>query len=588
MNGYPWSYIVRWMNATDRQALAQRWAPQGQGDAAHLAEALANPERIARSVKEADARALRLLSLIWLAGGQASWESVQRLHPEVLSALVPCAQAGLLVQLRVDYYHQVLAIPDEVQNVVARLVMEPRMRAFGEGKTDLSRVSAWPWASDLFRFISHLRWQGGPLTQQGELYKRTKTQIMQGLWPQQALPPDERLTVLLTFADWARLIRIDRLQRQIDVTTEAPDFFRRPPAERETLWQQHWEDVQVPSVTLGPVLWQCFLLLPPGTGVSMEHLISLLAESDLISLPRIRSSVASFITLAERHGWLHADGDLWYLSARSTREQSGPSEAVVQPTGEVIVPVETPLAVLWEAETVLSLKKADVIWTYRFDTDALERALMAGLTPEQAISRLKNLSRVELPENIVAEIHDGWRKASRARVLEATVVWGHTREMTDVLAETLGPLVLERLSDQVLVVSLADGLPAVERLRRQGYLVRSRVESPGRPMSRSLVEPFDNEYRYRPQIQASLPGGGTMLPGGASGPNDITVMIQEAMSRGGSLHLEVVPVGQSHSIPLVITPVNLQGGYVTGISVSEGHQPVVLHLQQISRAWRVS
>lgn len=588
MNGHRWFYIVRWMNAADRQALAQRWAPDVQADAALVAEALADPERIAQAVKSADAKGLRLLSLIWLAGGQASWESVQRLHPEVLSALVPLAQAGLLVQLRVDYYHQVLAIPDEVQNVMARIIMEPRVRAFAAGATDSPPVSTWPWAADLFRLLSHLRWHGGPLTQQGELYKRTKTQIMQGFWPQHALPPDERLPVLLTFSDWARLVRIDRLQREIEVTTEAPHFFAQTPAEREQLWQQHWQEVLVPSVTLGPVLWQCFLLLPAGTGVSAEHLVTLLSESDLISGPRIRSSVASFLMLAERHGWLREDGDLWYRAAREAPASSGSSQAVVQPTGEVIVPVETPPAVLWEAETVLSLKKADVVWTYRFDTDALERALVAGLKPEEAILRLANLSRVDLPDNIVAEIHDGWRRASRARVLEAAVIWGHNREMTDVLAKSLGHLVMERLSDQVLVVSLADGPQAVERLRRQGYLARSTMESPGRPASHALVEPFDNEYRYRPQIQASLPGGGTILPGGASGSHELTAMIQEAMAHGGSLHLEVTPMGQSHPISLVVTPVTLQGGYLTGISVSEGHQPVVLHLQQISRAWRVS
>lgn len=592
MLGYEWAYLAKSLPPAERADLAKRFGLSADPEA--LAQALAQRQHVQTALAHLSRNARDLAQRLWFAGGQATVESIFQL-PGSLSHVIPeLAQAGLLVQLRIDYYHQVYALPIETQaGMVAPLIVPLLAAHAADGqRPDAVPAPASPiWMTDLLRLLSHLRWSGGPLTQQGELYKRVRNQIAATFWPQHPIAPDQRLNQLLEFATWAQLVQADHLRHRLDVTTEAERFWKQTPGERWQRWIQFWLEAKLPALPLAHVVWDSLVYSPKSGRLAVSGLTALLSGTGLIAESRARHIVSAALDMGQAYGWVEtSDKTAWVApSALGAIFQKvaphEPTRAVVQPTGEAIVPVETPPALVWQAEETLSLKKADVVWTYQLDANALERAINIPLSQAEALERLSALSRAPLPDNVLTEIADGFHRASQVRVLEAMVVWTKTPALADILAQSLGPMIVERLADTVLTVSTDDSQAVVDRLKHAGYVVRSTPERVGDPGPYALVTPLELHYPYRSHLSVSLPGlvpdpKFTNLP-------EITRRLQDAIRAAETLRIQYVSQGQTTSTEVGLLPLAIQDGMLGGIALKD-HRPIRIPVKQIVQVWKIS
>lgn len=590
--GYEWSYLAKSLPSAERTDLAKRFGLSPDPEV--LAQALAQRQHVQTTLSHLSDNARDLAQRLWFAGGQATVESVFQLPGALHHAVPELARAGLLVQLRIDYYHQVYALPIETQAGMVGPLIVPLLTAHatdGQRPDVVVAPSSPVWMTDLLRLLSHIRWSGGPLTQQGELYKRVRNQIVATFWPQHPIAPDQRLNQLLEFSTWAQLVQADHLRRRLDVTTEAERFWDGTPGDRWQRWTQFWLEAKLPSLPLAHVVWDSLVYSPKSGRLAISGLATLLSNTGLVAEGRARNIVSAALDMGQAYGWIEVSGKaagVAPLALGAIYRKIAPSEstrAVIQPTGEAIVPVETPPALVWHAEETLSLKKADVVWTYQFDPHALERAVNIPISQTGALERLSALSRAPLPANVVAEIADGFSRASRVRVLEAVVVWAETPELTDILVQSLGPMVVERLADKVLTVSADDSQAVVDRLKHAGYAVRSAPERVGEPGSYALVEPIELHYPYRSHILVSLPG---LAPDPKfSNLPDITRRLQDAIRAAETLRIQYVSQGQNTSTEVGLLPLAIQDGMLGGIALND-HRPVRIPVKQIVHVWKIS
>ena len=593
MMGWSWHRLARMMSAQDRQVLASRVGLQP--DAERLAEGLTDEAAIVERLHTLSPEARDLAIRCCLVGGQAPMEALMRLPPALQPAVSQLSQKGLAVELRVDYYNHVLAIPLEVATLVFRELVMDRLAGVvrGDGREAGVLPAAPTWATDLFRLLSHVRWQGAPLTQQGELFKRVKTQLTSTFWPESRQNPDDRYDTLLSFAEWARLVNVDRLARRIDVTTRAPEFWADSLESRWHLWFEYWQGYILSRVPYGHVIWDVLASTPDFRLVNLDALAEQMATTGLVSLMRARHGAEETVRQGARLGWLEFSRDR--MSAGLTEagrsfqvrryEPLSESRAVVQPTGDVIVPVETPPSLLWEAEAALSLTKSGVVWTYRVDAAALDRALTEHLAPQEVLERLGALSRTELPGNVVTEIQETWRKMGQVRLLTGTVAWFNNPAQADATAKALGDLVVERLGATVLVVRTDDADAALRRIQKLGYPVRPRPEHPDEEVRR-VVEPDETEYFARPQVQVYLPS----VPQGraTAHPAEIQLSLMQALQAHETVRVSYRPAGWEQAIHATVYPVSVHGGVLHGVLQDESRQSFQIPLAQITEVWRYS
>jgi hypothetical protein len=589
VTGYTFGQILRLLPPPDRQQLATRFGVAADPDA--LAEALV--EQTAERIQLLSPTARDLLRRLWLAGGQAAMDLLFRTEPALHGAVGELARDALAVELRVDYYHHVLALPLEVQQAAFEPLIAPVLTRIATGKRPEATTvpAAPPWVTDLFRLLSALRWYAGPLTQQGELYKRVRTAIERTFWPDPTRSPEERDRLLLGFAEWAGLVNVNRLTRQIEVTTLAEEFWQGSPRARWERWFEYFVREALGRIPFGQVAWDLLTGSPGGQALAADGMVELIASSGFVTPMRARHAVQATAQAGAEMGFVIRSGRDVGLSATGLAWLDGrvadvePSRAVVQPTGEVIVPVETPLDVVWQAESALTLAKADVVWTYRLDHEAVDRALSQGLTADDVLARLQALSRTPLPDNVGSEIQDMWRKVGRVRVLDTTVIWTESAQLARTLGDHLKDLVRERLGDSVLVLGPVDGDAAIKRLQKLGYLVRSRPERPGEWTTR-LAEPVSVDYRYRPQVQASLPA--PAVPQSARDPGGIGDALVAALRRHQTVRVAYRPAGRSEPVHATIYPVAVHSGILFGVLQDDTRQSFQVPLGQIVEVWRLA
>lgn len=82
----------------------------------------------------------------------------------------------------------------------------------------------------------------------------------------------------------------------------------------------------------------------------------------------------------------------------------GPDTAYVQPNFEILVPRSASWAVRWELGQFAVLEQQDQMLKYRLDKTYLMNALKRGMSAEEVINLLTNLSPYPLPENLVITI----------------------------------------------------------------------------------------------------------------------------------------------------------------------------------------
>jgi hypothetical protein len=507
MLGYTWDTLVPLLAPDDRTTLAKA---MGVRDVADLVPRLGDSARIRAALKRLPRPQQTLLKRIWLAGGQVGLDHLYRTDRPDPAVLASLAENGLLVQLRLDYYHHVYALPLEIQQQVAHLLVVPDVAPSGP-PVPLAPAPAMPvWSRDLFRLVSHCRWNHVPLTQQGEIYKRVQQQMAATLWPDHPVPAPLRLLFLVSFADWAGLLRIDPMRGSVQATTEAERFWRLPPGDRWARYLQYWLESVLGAVQWGSVVWDLLIAAGPR-GLPPERLTTYLAENTGFPAARVRAAVnevthlgltAGLIAQTRKH--LAVAPDAYAAWAQAVADEEPPS-AVIQPTGDILVSAETAPGGLWEAESAAALHRADITWVYRFNRTALERAVTLGLRPADVVARLEAIARTPMPDNVRTEIEDAFRRAGRVQLASGTVVWTADETTAALIGQALADLSPLALAPGVFLLREDQGTATAQRLYKMGYALKASVDRYGTSAQYQLAEPLPSDQPYQPQVQAHLP-----------------------------------------------------------------------------------
>lgn len=558
-----WRQWARHLSAADRSRLADA-----------LGEGTTEPQTLVRVLTESDHLAGRLSALspaaadilwqVWAAGGHLPVEGLSR-SAGTGPALEQLADLGLLVQTTHNYYSQSYAYPAEAHAGIRDRIAAPRIaeRSVASPAPAVEPLPANPlWLTDLFRVLSHIRWQGARLTQQGVLYKRWDQSAMQ-LLTGDGRPGPERLASAINLASFLRLIAADPARITLHATAAAPAFFAESPERR---WQEWASFIQhaLAAMALGPQVLDSLDTLPPGRALAAEHLADIAAAHR--QQPAVRSHyvelVRSVFHAGAAWGWLTVNQGRAQLSgiARALRagqfEPEAPPRAIMEPTGDVMVPKETPLALLWEAEAVLTLQRADVVWIYRCDTAARERAHDFDLTADDILGRIAALLTTTLPENVADDIRDGFHRNLAVRVLNAAVVTVRDPAAIPALKRALGPLVIEQLGDRVLLAAPGTGPKLLSRIQKAGLTSRKAVEEAGSEMVAGDLMPTPPPAPAPPRTtqQVALPSG--------SAAQLVELVVRGAWGTGQPVRLHYrdgrAPSGPNATIQLVVHQLDRQ------------------------------
>lgn len=511
-----WRQWARHASAEDRARLADAVGERST-DPQLLASQLSRPEYLAEHIRRLSPEAADVLWQLWIAGGRTPVEAVVRTE-FTGPALKHLADVGLVAQLTHNYYTQSYAYPAEAHPFVRRFIAVPRLaqRAVAGSGPAVGPLPPNPvWLTDVFRVLSQVRWHGARLTQQAVLYKRWEQTAQALLTGEHPSSREARLTTALQFASHAGLLAADPAQAGLHVTTDAPEFFAAPPALR---WQR-WRDFvihQLNALPFGALILDSLAALPPDQSLTVRDWV------ELAGAGRSATVQEHFLHLATATlnrglalGWLVEQDGHVQVSAEARALDSGqfapeaPARAIMEPTGDVMVPKETPLGRLWAAEEVLTLHRADVVWIYRCDTAARERAHDYAISADEILARIQALLTTELPDNVAQDIRDGYHRNLAVRVLNASVVTVRDPAALPALKKVLGPLVVEQLGDRVLLAAPGAGQKLLSRIKKAGLTSRNDVEEAGTELVVGDLVPRAPRSPAPPRgpYQVALPSG---------------------------------------------------------------------------------
>ncbi len=584
MTGYPWSSLLPILPEPDRKYLAEALAvPEHE-----LGPVLSDEVRIEKALEGLDTDARQLLERLWLSGGQMSPDQLFRQGAtNALGVFATLARQGLVVQLRLDYYHQIYALPLEAYGPVFRAVVMPhlpldwaRLRNHEESPAPAMPV----WARDLFRLISHCRWNNASLTQQGEIYKRVKQQIAQTLWPDHARDPLERLDYLVRFGSWAQLLRLDVVRGSMRPTEEAEAFWETHPSERWDTYLDYWVQVMLPAMQLGGVVWDLLTVAGP-VGYAPDALARVLIRSSLLSQGRARSIVDQVADFGSRAGLIERTRDRVFLTPEARGalngrfEDDGEPSGVIEATGDILIQAESPPGPLFQAEAVMALHRADVSWTYRFDRVALERAVSLGIEVSEARRRVLAVARTDLPQNVDAEMEDAFRQAGRVRVVTGTVIFARDPRAEAQATELLAGLDLTPIRPGVWLAERDAGQEAAQRLYKRGLALRPTVDQHGSRDRYGLLEAGEPERPYHPQVAASIPRTAPL-----ASSDSPRAFLEMAAQAGMAVNMQYQADARTVQV-MRARAIQILNGFVLGLDTYT-NAPLMLELSKVIRVWQ--
>lgn len=586
-DGQGWKQWARRLSAEERARLADASGAPSVNPAT-LAGWLSSDDYLRRAIADLSPQAQDLLFEVWSAGGMLGLEHTTRWTDAMRGEAAGLGTRGLLVQLTIDYYRQAYAFPVEARRWITELIVAPRLVKRARrvpAAADVTLPANPVWLTDLFRCVSHARWLGAPLTQQGQLHKRWERAVHPLLWPEHPLAPEFRLNIAIGFALAAQLLTDPPGAAELVVTNNAPKFFSAPVSERWADWWRYFE-LHLISLPLGRDVVDCLWALPADRAVTAKDLASFLNAQRGQPPRQVVEGVDQVLRAGSVLGWVELDSQgLARLSANARALRAGrfapeqPAHAIMEPTGDVMVPVETPLGELWAAEEVLSLQRSDVVWTYRCDTAARERAHERDLSSDDVVQRIQSLLATPMPDNVAVDIQDQFRHHLSVRVIEATVVTAGDATALPELKKILAPWVVEQLGERALLLAPGSGAKALARIKRAGLTSRHQVERAGQAVEAGgIATPRPVSEPIQPQWQVKLPAAeGQLAP----------LVLRSALGTGRAVRLHcrpgAAPAARGDSLDLVVHHLDAQTVHGIRVDVSPP-QWITLRLDAIDQA----
>lgn len=453
-----------------------------------LERRLSDQSYIAKTVRRLSTDERQLLAHWLMRGGLSALDDLQPARA-FGSLVAKLARAGLAYLLRSDYYRPLFTLAAEATTPLWEAVnpaQKARLAAPERSPRQAQSITEWsPFFHDVFQLVAAADRQPIQVTQQHYVYKRVQTKLMQWLWEKgNGERQHYRFAIALQFAQVYGLLALDPDLRELVPNSEGERYWEKPFEERVQDWFQF--AASIPSHQhLTPVLIWVAAGLEPDQWLDFSQLEQFLRQhkvrpEHLRQLPEVvaRLSAAGIWEERARLGRLTDEA---YAAWHGRWERPRPSAAIVQPTGEVLVPPETPFRERWLWNRLANPLRSDRVWVLQIDRAAIERALDFGYDQARYLAAVAKLCRTELASNLVANIQDWFRQMDRHRWIEALLLHSNSPEDSQAVERHLKDLVVRRLSERDLILRHDASAQATERLRRAGIFIRDKVELPSLP-----------------------------------------------------------------------------------------------------------
>ncbi len=354
-------------------------------------------------------------------------------------------------------------------------------------------------------FLSYLRKNEVKLTQSGNMFKKSQTEIS-ALIEEEAAPLDEalfpvryppRLAFLLYFGKSKSLV--EERGGALVLGQKAYPWIEAPyESWRQDLFDYWRQTFIAQDSDLQTLLW-IVMMAPKDNILSLE---SLLAEMDTLSTShsshglnlRVERSLVDFL---EYLGGLEVASSINGLFIRPTDmgrvmfnpgaswpDETFDESVYVQANFEVLVPCSVGPRVIWAIDAFAELLKSDQMMVFKLTRNSVYRALVLSYTPETIKAFLESHCKSPVPQNVSYSISHWGTSYGRLEFEEAILLKCDTAELADELLLSprirphlqgkVGPrhLVVNRTSYDQLIAALADEgyMPKVDgssRVRRE-------------------------------------------------------------------------------------------------------------------------
>ncbi len=323
----------------------------------------------------------------------------------------------------------------------------------------------------LFHLLSQARKEPLPMTNQGQVYRRSLNKV------KKLLSDDVSYDSLEAFAHVAYYHHL--LQRGKGHTLEASldieNFLSRGVGEiLSRILQyalQHGLPFQVITLTMAT-------LLEPDQWLDLPNLVQW-AKNHRIPAAYDAYSLSYYLTnMADLGIWESRDRNLWRLTSpyyygwiKGQLEALSEKTLIIEPTGDVLAPPDTALSILWDIDGMAEIKKYDQMRVYHISRHSITTAVLDGWDAEMYVHRLENMARVPVPSNLKHNIYDWFRQLSRHHLIRATVLHSAVAEDSSQAERILGRRVIQRLSPTDLIVDHNDVKTLVRTLEKSGIPV---------------------------------------------------------------------------------------------------------------------
>lgn len=223
-----------------------------------------------------------------------------------------------------------------------------------------------------------------------------------------------------------------------------------------------------------------------------------------------------------RLGWIDlgtsSRGICWRWTPFAPAVCRGKAEeiGVVQPDFDVLIPPFFPLDRRWELARFADYVGGDNLSVYRIHAGSVERARERGMTEEEMIGLLEELTGGRVPDNVTIGIRQWCRRVGRIVLRHVLLVEAEDEELIGELERfpELEEMILERIGPRVLIADKNREEELRDRLKQLGFPPRKEGKkswkpkeglSDGRWWDVPAADGYTVENRY-PELSEAVPG----------------------------------------------------------------------------------
>ncbi|PSR20950.1 MAG: hypothetical protein C7B45_12700 [Sulfobacillus acidophilus] len=527
--------VLSSLSDNERVALGEKFGVD-TNDSRTLRQIMLEPNRIARLVQQLSADGVAALKSWVLERG--TWRNPPRRGP-IGNGIRELAQAGYVFEAYLGPHHSLPFLPWDLMPLVTPQLWEIPWAQLADGDAERSEAPAALWSPfiyDIFQILSYTRRDPLLLTTQHTVYRRYKAKLEALLWKRPHVPPEIVVDYLLTIMEQLALFSVYDEPYRLEVSKYADEFLSQSP---EALFETIFEFVFEP----GRLVWPSLLSVSLAKNVAPEqslNIAQLVQWMDSVGVSGannqyyLNQAITDLLVfdIFELTGPQSARLSAWaYGALQRTFEQPTPQSALIQPTGEILVPPTTPLSERWAIDDLASRVKLDRVSTYRLDQDSVRRGLERGWTSEDHLKALGGLLKNPVPDNVRINLEDWYRVLGRHRIFEVTLIHSLHAEDSHSVEQLLGDEVVDRLSPTDVIIRPDRLKEIVRRLEKGGAPILAGVLKPGHskptkgqhPLSSHTSEPWavrlwqasasitPSVEELRQQIRAAAQRGKSML-----------------------------------------------------------------------------